>query len=126
MPAPFQPPRPRKYGTPDGLPVSRKRLRTAMATLADRTLAAHRVAPKLIQACMRDIRTIATRKDADPMTKKAANRFIVEHGWAVYEHEHPANVQAPPPPIPQKILVEFVDPGVLPQKFSPKRDGLDK
>jgi hypothetical protein len=91
-----------------------------MQTLADRTLAAHRVAPELIAACMCDIRMIATSKDADPLTRKAANRFIVEHGWAVYEHEHPANIQTPPPPIPQKILVEFVSPGVPPEKFSSK------
>jgi hypothetical protein len=110
--------RQRKYGTPDGVPVSRRRLRTAMATLADRTLEAHRIAPEVVKACLRDIRAIATSRDADPRTKKMANEFIVSHGWKVYEHEHPANVAPPPPPTPQKILVEIVAPGVPSQKFS--------
>lgn len=110
MPAPIQPPRQRKYGTPDGIPVSRKRLRAAMQTLADRTLEAHRVAPELIKSCMDDIRTIATSSDADPMTRKAANRFIVEHGWAVYEHENPSEKKLALRVEPVDITVRCVGP----------------
>ena len=125
MPSKFQAPRKRKYGTPDGLPVSRKRLRAAMATLADRTLMAHRVAPETIQACLSDIRGIATARDVDPVTRRAACQFLVDHGWRVYEHEHPTQATPPPPPIPQKIQIKILRPGVPSANFSKNSKGVD-
>lgn len=80
----------RKYGQGNGKPRSRKRCQAAIDAL---TLAAHRVDHKTITACMRDMRKLSKDKDSDPRTRKMALDFLVSHGWAVYEHEHPATTK---------------------------------
>ena len=76
----------------------RKVLKEVIACLEDAQLEAHKVEPKKIRKCLEILNDLANSNYDDPVTgakpvdyrtRKMAAAYLVDHDWAVYEHEHP-------------------------------------
>lgn len=85
-------------------------LESAKAQALNPTLSAHKsISPETIKRNLIELDSIGSDPDADYRTRMNAKRFIVEHSWAVYEHENPPIEKSELTiKTPQKIQVELL------------------
>ena len=72
--------------------------------MSEAKLAAHgSLTPEAVREEMEAIRDISNDPQADYRTRMIAHRFLLDHDWAVYEHQNPATQK-----IEQKIEIHGV------------------
>jgi hypothetical protein len=79
--------------------MSKRSIARTITRAIDMKLAAHKSLPaEEVKNCFKTLCEIRDCQDADARTRHNAAKTIIEHDWAVYEHEHQK---------PQTLIHEF-------------------